>query len=184
MLLSKRQLKKNNKKQLRKNKKKLEYTESKLVTAYTNHDKVDGCGIVLLNNKMQILFRKWQDVYYIPKGHRKIGETCLQGSIRELQKYTSIEEKEYDFIIDYPLVIEYQQYYHTSGWKYHGHSVDKTMYFYFAVLKDNIIDLPANQYGSYFWIDITNQQLFKLEDNFKYITLFINEHIKDYFESL
>ncbi len=136
--LSKRQIKKLKKKELKKQLKMAnKQPEEKLVTEYSGKyrdGEVDGCAIVLLHKTDEtvfVLLRLCNDIYYVPKGHRKIGETMEQGAKRELTKYTGIKEDQYT-IVGNPILYKYQPYYHNAGWKTRGHYVDKNMYFYIA----------------------------------------------------
>jgi len=177
-IISKKQIKKNIK--LRKKLELKKYRElclqPKLITECVNFQ-VDGCGIVLLkivNHKIYILLRLVNKIYYIPKGHRKIGETTMDSAIRELNKYTNIVNSQYNFISGDPLLVKYRPFYH------HEHCyVNKHMYFYFAMMKDNVKTIHSNEYGSYHWIYITLvSDNYCFEKNLKIIVDYIQRNMK------
>lgn len=164
--ISKRAQKKMMKLQLRNSNKKI---VTKLVTEYygENGNNVDGCGIVLvkiINRQIHFLLRKCHGIYYVPKGNRKINEGCLDGSKRELFRYTGINANKYRIISEEPTIFIYRPFYHNSGYKYRGHYVTKHMYFYFGYCDENVEPIAANEYGTYHWVkinDICNHQTFE-----------------------
>ena len=114
---------------------------------------VDGCGIVLLkivNVKVLMLLRKCNNIYYVPKGHRKKNETFLEGAKRELHRYCNINPDQYT------LLPTWRQYDYSQCY-YHKIDVTKHARYYFALDisdEENIPNIPNNIYGSYHWIDI------------------------------
>ncbi|XWV25872.1 DNA mismatch repair protein MutT [Tupanvirus soda lake] len=166
---SKRQLKKEKKAQYKldkKNKIALALSSKpKLITDYQNNN-VDGCGIILLTkqkNNVFLLLRFCNGIFYIPKGHRKIGENARDGAIRELERYTGIQINNYK-LLDTPFITKYKPYYHNSGYKYRGHYVNKTMYIFFA-LTDKQYEVKTNEYGSYDWINLSDIPFLCHEEN-------------------
>lgn len=128
---------------------------------------LDGCGILLFkksaerDNNTYILLRYINNIYYIPKGNRKINETNYEGAKRELFRYTNIDSNEYD-ILDKNIIIKYNQYYKS----YRG-DICKTLYLYPCYIIDvyrnnKIVD---NEYGSYHWIHIFNLPKIECEKN-------------------
>jgi len=167
MELSKRQRKlliRSEYKKEKKNQKMLEIQAKKIPAIDYNNNNIDGCGIVLIkiiNEKRYILLKYCNNIYYVPKGNRRIGESVKEGAIRELTRYTNICPEKYSIISGEPLTIVYQPYYHDTGYKYRGHSVKKHMHYFFAIVKDEIDptvfpegQVADNEFGSYEWICI------------------------------
>ncbi|XWV24635.1 NTP pyrophosphohydrolase [Tupanvirus deep ocean] len=164
---SKRQLKKERRAQYKlENKKKLILSSKpKLITDYQNNN-IDGCGTILLTKQKGntfLLLRYNNGIFYVPKGHRKIGEIARDGATRELERYTGIQKDDYR-LLDTPFITKYVPYYHDSAHKYRGHYVNKTMYIFFA-LTDKFIDVEANEYGTYHWINFSDIPKLKHEEN-------------------
>jgi hypothetical protein len=177
--LSKREIKRRKKKALKASIK--EYNRKsepeKLVTDYYRPDNhkyhVDGCGVVLLKRvtgKIKILLRFVNNIYYIPKGNRKKGETIFEGAQRELFRYTGIDSYQYT-LLPKTYKIEYEQYYQTKS-QTQSWYVNKHMHFFFA-LTDYNEDIPSNNYGSYHWVEIDKVDN-EHERNINYLIAFIN----------
>lgn len=121
-----------------------------------SYDNVDGCGIVLLKNienKYYILLRLCNNIYYIPKGYKKTNESILDGSIRELERYTKITSDKYEIDLDHLIKINYIAYCHMNSDR-RGSYFNKHMHFFLAYAKQNILSIANNQYGSYHWVQI------------------------------
>ena len=173
-IISHNQLKKEKRKIIKeerlKEKELLATTKPILVTECID-DSVDGCGIILLkkiNNDIFLLLRFCNDLYYIPKGHRKINETTKEAAIRELYMYTTISDDCYS-LIDNPYIIKYHAYYHNKGHRIRGHYLNKSMHIYFAVLANLFyeISIKTNEYGSYHWINHNKIEKNQCEQNLK-----------------